>query len=87
MQLNGTQSIIEEFRMRDGDTGSTEVQVAVMTSRIKGLTEHLRYHHHDESTRRGLLGLVGKRRRLLRYLNRRDVGRYRTLVAKLGLRR
>lgn len=82
-----TQSVIQEFQTKDGDTGSTEVQVAIMTSRINGLTEHLRFHHHDESTRRGLLGLVGKRRRLLQYLNRTDVGRYRSLIAKLGLRR
>ena len=81
------QSVIQEFQTKDGDTGSTEVQVAIMTNRIQGLTEHLRFHHHDESTRRGLLGLVGKRRRLLQYLNRTDVGRYRSLIAKLGLRR
>ncbi len=81
------QSVIQEFQTKDGDTGSTEVQVAIMTDRINGLTEHLRFHHHDESTRRGLLGLVGKRRRLLQYLNRTDVGRYRSLIAKLGLRR
>jgi small subunit ribosomal protein S15 len=81
------QSVIQEFQTKDGDTGSPEVQVAIMTSRISGLTEHLRFHHHDESTRRGLLGLVGKRRRLLKYLNRTDLGRYRSLIAKLGLRR
>jgi small subunit ribosomal protein S15 len=81
------QSVITEFQTKDGDTGSPEVQVAIMTSRISGLTEHLRFHHHDESTRRGLLGLVGKRRRLLKYLNRTDLGRYRSLIAKLGLRR
>ena len=63
------------------------VQVAIITSRISGLTEHLRFHHHDESTRRGLLGLVGKRRRLLKYLNRTDLGRYRSIIARLGLRR
>lgn len=79
--------VIKEFQTRDGDNGSTEVQVAVMTNRIKRLTEHLRFHKHDESTRRGLLGLVGRRRRLLHYLNRKDVGRYRTLIARLGLRR
>ena len=81
------QSVITEFQTKDGDTGSPEVQVAIMTSRISGLTEHLRFHHHDESTRRGLLCLVGKRRRLLKYLNRTDLGRYRSLIAKLGLRR
>ena len=81
------QSVIKEYQTKDGDTGSPEVQVAIMTSRISGLTEHLRFHHHDESTRRGLLGLVGKRRRLLKYLNRTDLGRYRSIIAKLGLRR
>ena len=81
------QSVIQEYQTKDGDTGSPEVQVAIMTSRISGLTEHLRFHHHDESTRRGLLGLVGKRRRLLKYLNRTDLGRYRSIIARLGLRR
>ncbi len=81
------QSVIKEYQTKDGDTGSPEVQVAIITSRISGLTEHLRFHHHDESTRRGLLGLVGKRRRLLKYLNRTDLGRYRSIIARLGLRR
>ena len=81
------ESIIEGYQAREGDTGSTEVQVALLTSRIHGLTEHLRVHKHDESTRRGLLTLVGRRRRLLHYLNRQDVGQYRMLIAKLGLRR
>jgi small subunit ribosomal protein S15 len=80
-------AIVQEHQAREGDTGSTEVQVALLTVRITGLTEHLRAHRHDEATRRGLLGLVGHRRRLLQYLNKRDVGRYRSLVAKLGLRR
>ncbi len=79
--------IIEEYQTSEGDTGSTEVQVALLTTRINGLTEHLRVHKHDESTRRGLMGLVGKRRRLLQYLSREDVGRYRTIIGKLGLRR
>ena len=79
--------IIKEYQGSDGDTGSTEVQVALLTTRINGLTDHLRTHKHDESTRRGLLRLVGRRRRLLQYLNREDVGRYRTLIGKLGLRR
>ncbi len=79
--------IITEYQGSDGDTGSTEVQVALLTTRINGLTDHLRTHKHDESTRRGLLRLVGRRRRLLQYLNREDVGRYRTLIGKLGLRR
>ena len=81
------QAVIEEHRTHENDSGSTELQVAVLTTRIQQLTEHLRVHKHDESTRRGLLKMVGRRRRLLRYLNREDVGRYRALIAKLGLRR
>ena len=81
------QSVIEEYRTHEKDTGSTESQVAVLTTRITELTQHLREHKHDESTRRGLLKLVGRRRRLLRYLNSQDVSKYRALIAKLGLRR
>ena len=81
------QSIISEYQTHEKDTGSTELQVAVLTARISQLTEHLRAHKHDESTRRGLLGMVGRRRRLLRHLNGQDVGRYRSLIARLGLRR
>ncbi len=81
------QAIIGEYRIHDEDTGSTELQVAVLTSRINHLTEHLRAHKHDEGTRRGLLKMVGRRRRLLRYLNGEDVGRYRSLITRLGLRR
>ena len=81
------QAIISEHKTNGNDTGSTEVQVAVLTTRILQLTEHLRTHKHDEGTRRGLLKMVGRRRRLLRYLNNEDVGRYRSLIAKLGLRR
>ena len=81
------QAVIEEYRTHDKDTGSTESQVAVLTARITELTQHLRENKHDESTRRGLLKLVGRRRRLLRHLNSEDVGRYRTLIVRLGLRR
>ena len=81
------QAVIEEYRTHENDTGSTESQVAVLTARITELTQHLREHKHDESTRRGLLKLVGQRRRLLKYLNAESVARYRTLIAKLGLRR
>ena len=81
------QAVMEEYKTHDGDTGSSEVQVAVLTTRIVELTDHLRIHKHDESTRRGLLKMVGRRRRLLRYLNREDVNRYRAIIAKLGLRR
>jgi len=79
--------IIEEYKRADGDTGSPEVQVALLTDRIIHLTEHLRAHKHDFSTRRGLLKLVGQRRRQLRYLSKVDVDRYHTLIQRLGLRR
>ena len=81
------QAVMEEYRTHEGDTGSPELQVAVLTKRIFELPDHLRIHKHDESTRRGLLKMVGRRRRLLRYLNGEDVGRYRALIARLGLRR
>ena len=81
------QAVIEEYRKHETDTGSTESQIAVLTARITELTQHLREHKHDESTRRGLLRLVGRRRSLLKYLNSKDVNRYRNLVAKLGLRK
>ena len=81
------QAIMTEYRSHDNDTGSTELQVAVLTARINNLTQHLRVHKHDQSTLRGLLGMVGRRRRLLRYLNGKNVGRYRSLITKLGLRR
>jgi small subunit ribosomal protein S15 len=78
---------IREHRTHEGDTGSPEVQVAVLTRRIAHLTEHLREHKHDYHSRRGLLKMVGKRRRLLKYLQKKDVERYRALIARLGLRR
>ena len=81
------QAVIDEYRTHDEDTGSTELQIALLTSRINGLTQHLREHKHDEATRRGLLQMVGRRRRLLRYLNREDVSGYRALISKLSLRR
>jgi small subunit ribosomal protein S15 len=79
--------LIEAFGTHTGDTGSSEVQVAILTERIKYLTEHLKVNKHDYHTRRGLLKLVGQRRRQLRYLNNRDVNRYREVIARLGLRR
>jgi small subunit ribosomal protein S15 len=85
--MTDTQQIIQEFGQHDSDTGSPEVQVALLTQRINHLTEHLRVHKHDHHSRRGLLMLVGKRRRLLNYLKRQDVERYRSLIGKLGLRR
>ena len=81
------QELIGRFGRSDGDTGSTEVQVALLTERINELTEHLRTNKKDHHSRRGLLMLVGKRRRLLRYLEHSDVDRYRTVVGELGLRR
>jgi len=81
------QEIVAKFGKGDGDTGTTEVQVALLTERINDLTEHLRAHGKDHHSRRGLLMLVGQRRRLLRYLQRKDIERYRALVAELGLRR
>jgi len=78
--------LVGKFGRSDEDTGSAEVQVALLTERINELTEHLREHRKDHHSRRGLLMLVGKRRRLLQYLQRSDVERYRALVAELGLR-
>lgn len=86
-----TANIIERtqkrFELEEGDTGSPEIQVALITERIKYLTEHLKQHKHDFATRRGLLKLVGQRRRLLDYLSKKDVVRYRELIAELKLRR
>ena len=79
--------IIGEYALTEGDTGSPEVQVALLTHRIADLTEHLKEHQHDHHSRRGLLLLVGQRRRLLRYLSDVDINRYRTLIERLGLRR
>jgi small subunit ribosomal protein S15 len=82
-----TTATIAEHRLHETDTGSPEVQVALLTERINHLTEHLKVHSKDHHSRRGLLVLVGRRRRLLDYLRRNDVERYRALIAKLGLRR
>ena len=79
--------IAGQFGKNDQDTGTTEVQVALLTRRINDLTEHLRAHKHDHHSRRGLLMLVGRRRRFLNYLQRSDVDRYRALVRELGLRK
>ena len=80
-------AIMAEYATVDSDTGSPEVQVAMLTKRIADLTEHLKTHKHDHHTRRGLLGLVGRRRRLLKYLEKTDINRYRSLIERLGLRR
>ena len=79
--------IFAEYATNEGDTGSPEVQIALMTRRINDLNEHLKVHQHDHHSRRGLLLLVGRRRRLLQYLSRKDINRYRELIEKLGLRR
>lgn len=79
--------IVQSFAKHEGDTGSSEVQVAVLTERIKYLTTHLKANRHDYHTRRGLLMLVGQRRRHLRYLNNKDVNTYRDIIARLGLRK
>ena len=81
------QEIIGQYATADGDTGSPEVQVALLSRRISDLTEHMKQHKHDFHTQRGLLQLVGRRRRLLRYLEQKDVQRYRALIERLGLRR
>jgi small subunit ribosomal protein S15 len=87
LTADAKRDIVARFGRADGDTGSTEVQVALLTARINDLTEHLREHRKDHHSRRGLLMLVGKRRRLLKYLQRSDIDRYRSLIAELGLRR
>jgi small subunit ribosomal protein S15 len=81
------EDIIEEFRIHDHDTGSPEVQVALLTKRIEYLTQHFKVHAKDHHSRRGLLMLVGQRRRLLEYLRRKNADRYRALIERLGLRR
>lgn len=80
-------AILSEYGLHDADTGSPEAQVALLTKRIVGLTEHLKEHKHDHHSRRGLLLLVGRRRRLLDYVKKVDIQRYRTLIQRLGLRR
>lgn len=80
-------AIMEEYAVKPGDTGSPEVQIALMSQRIKDLTEHLKTHKHDHHSRRGLLLIVGQRRRMLGYLQNVDIARYRALIERLGLRR
>ena len=79
--------IIQKYARHEGDTGSPEVQIAILTARINELTEHLRVHKHDNHSRRGLLMMVGKRRSLLDYLAKKDINRYRAVIAKLGIRK
>ncbi len=80
-------NLIREYQRSENDTGSPEVQVALLTDRINHLTDHLKIHSHDHSSRRGLLKLVGQRRRLLNYLAKKDIDRYRNLISQLGLRK
>ena len=87
MEKEKKAEIIGEYQAREGDTGSTEVQVALLTERINQLTTHMTANRHDYHTQRGLLKLVGQRRRLLAYLSREDVGRYNQLIKRLGLRK
>ena len=87
MDKTKKRDLISKFELREGDTGSTEVQVALLTERINELTSHMAANRHDYHTQRGLLKLVGQRRRLLAYLSREDVSRYHNLIAKLGLRK
>lgn len=81
------EQIIKEYQLKEGDTGSPEVQIAVLTYRINDLNEHLKVHKKDHHSRRGLLKMVGQRRNLLAYLKDKDLDRYRTLIARLGLRK
>ncbi|MDQ2652943.1 MAG: 30S ribosomal protein S15 [Chloroflexota bacterium] len=87
LQREQKDAIISQFRTHPEDTGSPEVQIALLTERINGLTDHLRSHRHDFHSRRGLLKLVGQRRRMLAYLADKDVERYRTTITRLGLRK
>lgn len=87
MSKDNKQTVIDKFSNHDGDTGSPEVQIALLTERINGLTEHLKVNKKDHHSRRGLLKMVGKRRRLLTYLQDKNVNRYRSLVKELGLRK
>lgn len=87
MQKEEKQKIIEEYCTHEGDTGSPEVQIAILTSRINTLTEHLRTNNNDHHSRRGLLKMIGHRRNLLGYLQKKDINRYRAIIEKLGLRK
>ena len=87
MEEESKSNIIKDNKLHDTDTGSSAVQIALLTSKINQLTTHLRFHKHDQSTKHGLLKKVGKRRRLLNYLDRKDRSQYRSLISKLGLRR
>lgn len=87
MTAERKQELIETYRVHEGDTGSPEVQISILTEKITYLTEHLKEHKKDHHSRRGLLKMVGKRRRLLKYLTAKDITRYRTIIAKLNIRK
>lgn len=87
LAVDRKRSLIEQFRVHDSDTGSPEVQIALLTERINGLTDHFKQHQKDHHSRRGLLMLIGKRRSLLEYLRTKNPERYRALIDKLGIRR
>lgn len=87
METQEKQQIIEEYKVHDNDTGSPEVQVAILTKRINELTEHFKVHNQDHHSRRGLLKLVGRRRRLLDYLKQKNLERYKTTIERLGIRK
>lgn len=87
LSIDNKKRLIEQYRVHEGDTGSPEVQIALLTERINGLTEHFKQHGKDHHSRRGLLMLIGKRRALLEYLRKKEVERYRSVIEKLGIRR
>ncbi|PYO00788.1 MAG: 30S ribosomal protein S15 [Candidatus Rokuibacteriota bacterium] len=87
LAIEKKKSLIEQFRVHEGDTGSPEVQIALLTERINGLTEHFKQHTKDHHSRRGLLMLIGKRRGLIEYLRKKHAERYRAIIDKLGIRR
>lgn len=87
LTVDGKKGIIEQYKLHENDTGSPEVQVAILTERINQLTEHLRTHKKDHHSRRGLFKMVGQRRRLLNYLKKTEVARYNNIIAKLGIRK
>jgi small subunit ribosomal protein S15 len=87
LAVDRKKNLIEQFKTHDGDTGSPEVQIALLTERVNSLTEHFKLHAKDHHSRRGLLMLIGKRRGLLEYLKRKDVERYKALIDRLGIRR
>jgi small subunit ribosomal protein S15 len=87
LAIDKKKSLIAQFRVHDGDTGSPEVQIALLTERINSLTDHFKQHTKDHHSRRGLLMLIGKRRGLIEYLRKKDAARYRAIIEKLGIRR